>query len=165
MLSKFLLWWQFQPRPLDCFSVGSLGHSIHSIPIQYYSWTNGYRNASGDEICGSKLISHSRDAQPTDRIWPLPNVLHPAEDFWMNLNFIELLTILQLITIWNSSEGKSIKPQAINRQLNLKKSAFYDQLSKVQLIILCSAHECTQNNRLQPFAPKRLCTSVIQKLL
>jgi len=28
-----------------------------------------------------------------------------------NLNFIELLTILQLITIWNSSIGNYIKPQ------------------------------------------------------
>jgi len=31
----------------------------------------------------------------------------------MNLNFIELLTILQLITIRNSSDGNNIKPQAI----------------------------------------------------
>jgi len=31
----------------------------------------------------------------------------------MNLNFIELLTILQLITIQNSSDGKNIKLQAI----------------------------------------------------
>jgi len=30
----------------------------------------------------------------------------------MNLNFIELLTILQLITIQNSSDGNNIKPQA-----------------------------------------------------
>jgi len=31
----------------------------------------------------------------------------------MNLNFIELLTILQLITIWNSSDGNNSKRQAI----------------------------------------------------
>jgi len=31
----------------------------------------------------------------------------------MNLNFIELLTILQLITIRNSSDGKNIRLQAI----------------------------------------------------
>jgi len=33
----------------------------------------------------------------------------------MNLNFIELLTILQLIKIRNSSDGNNIKPQAIKR--------------------------------------------------
>jgi len=31
----------------------------------------------------------------------------------MNLNFIELLKLLQLITIQNSSDGDNIKPQAI----------------------------------------------------
>jgi len=31
----------------------------------------------------------------------------------MNLNFTELLTILQLITIRNSSDSNNIKPQAI----------------------------------------------------
>jgi len=30
----------------------------------------------------------------------------------MNLNFIELLTILQLITIRNSPDGNNFKPQA-----------------------------------------------------
>jgi len=30
----------------------------------------------------------------------------------MNLNLIELLTVLQLITIRNSSHGNNIKPQA-----------------------------------------------------
>jgi len=33
----------------------------------------------------------------------------------MNLNFIELLAILQLITIQNSPDGNNIKPQAIKR--------------------------------------------------
>jgi len=33
----------------------------------------------------------------------------------MNLNFIELLAILQLITIQNSSGGNNIKPQAIKK--------------------------------------------------
>jgi len=33
----------------------------------------------------------------------------------MNLNFIELLTIFQLFTIENSSDGNSIKPHAIKR--------------------------------------------------
>jgi len=31
----------------------------------------------------------------------------------MNLNFTELLTILQLTTIQNSSDGNNIKPQAM----------------------------------------------------
>ena len=35
------------------------------------------------------------------------------EILWMNLNFTELLTILQLITIRNSSDSNNIKPQAI----------------------------------------------------
>ena len=33
----------------------------------------------------------------------------------MNLNLIELLTILQLITIQNTSDGNNIKPQAMKR--------------------------------------------------
>jgi len=33
-----------------------------------------------------------------------------AEILGMNLDFIELLTILQLITIQNSSDGNNIKP-------------------------------------------------------
>jgi len=33
----------------------------------------------------------------------------------MNLNFIELLTIVQLITFGNSYDGSNIKPQAIKR--------------------------------------------------
>ena len=33
----------------------------------------------------------------------------------MNLNFIELLTILQLITIRNSSDGNNFKTQAMKR--------------------------------------------------
>ena len=35
-----------------------------------------------------------------------------TEILWINLNFIELLTILQVITIKNSSNGNNIKPQA-----------------------------------------------------
>ena len=34
---------------------------------------------------------------------------------WMKLNFIELLKILQLITIQNSSDGNNIKTQTITR--------------------------------------------------
>jgi len=38
-----------------------------------------------------------------------------TEILWINLNFIELLKILQLITIQNSSNGTDTKPQAIKR--------------------------------------------------
>ena len=38
-----------------------------------------------------------------------------AEILWMNLNFIELLTILQFITIRNNFDGNSTKPQAIKK--------------------------------------------------
>jgi len=35
----------------------------------------------------------------------------------MNLNLIEMLTIFQLITIRNSSDGNNIKPQATKRHV------------------------------------------------
>ena len=38
---------------------------------------------------------------------------------WMKLNFIELLAILQLITIRNSSDGNNIKPWAIKSLVKL----------------------------------------------
>ena len=38
----------------------------------------------------------------------------------MNLNLIELLTILQLIIIQNSSDGNNIKPQAIKRLVKFR---------------------------------------------
>jgi len=45
---------------------------------------------------------------------------------WTNLNIIELLTILQLITstIQNSSDGNNIKPQALKRLLNKEIRSF-----------------------------------------
>ena len=52
-----------------------------------------------------------------------------TEILWMNLNFIELLTILQLITIRNSSDGNNIKPQAIKGLAKfLKVSLLYSTL-------------------------------------
>jgi len=39
----------------------------------------------------------------------------------MNLNFIELLTIVQLITIRNSSDGHNIKPKTMTRLVKFKK--------------------------------------------
>ena len=43
----------------------------------------------------------------------------------MNLNFIELLAIVQLNTIQNSSDGNNIKPQAVRM---LVKFSFYSTL-------------------------------------
>src|SRR6218665_135862 len=45
-----------------------------------------------------------------------------------NLNFIELSTILQLITILDSSDGNNIKPQAIQTLFKYKKVGFYTTL-------------------------------------
>jgi len=42
----------------------------------------------------------------------------------MNLNFIDLLTILQLITIRNSSDSNNIKPQAIKGLVKQNKFGF-----------------------------------------
>ena len=65
----------------------------------------------------------------------------------MNLNFIELLTILQLITIRNSSDSNNIKPQAIKRLVKLNRFGFfYNRLLNVQLIIFSAALECTHNS-------------------
>ena len=72
----------------------------------------------------------------------------------MNLNFIELLTILQLITIRNSSDRNNIKPQAMKRLVKLNKFGFYNRLLKVQLIIFSAALECTKNSTLRPLAQK-----------
>jgi len=43
----------------------------------------------------------------------------------MNLNFLELLAILQLITIQNSSDSNNIKPQAIKRLVKLNQILFF----------------------------------------
>src|SRR6218665_688008 len=69
----------------------------------------------------------------------------------MNLNFIELLSILQLIAIQNSSNGNNTKPQAI---IGLVKFVFCTRLTKRQLIILSLILECTKKNTLRPLAQK-----------
>jgi len=51
-----------------------------------------------------------------------------TEILWVSLNFIELLLILQLITIRNSSNVNDIKPQAIKELVKWKKIGFYPQL-------------------------------------
>jgi len=76
------------------------------------------------------IIIYFRDAQPTacrldlapecviaglqSRLKNKRNLSWTTEILWMNLSFIELLTLLQLITIRNSSDGNDIKPQARN---------------------------------------------------
>jgi len=46
------------------------------------------------------------------------------EVVWLNLNFTELSTILQLFTIQNSFGGNNFKPQAIKGYLNKQKFIF-----------------------------------------
>ena len=103
---------------------------------------------------------YTRDAQPTARgTHPAPegvisgprsrlknnrNFSWMTEILRMNLNFIELLTILQLITIWNSSDSNNIKPQAIKGLVKQTNLVFYTRLLKIQLITLYSALECTK---------------------
>ena len=43
----------------------------------------------------------------------------------MNLNLIELLKILKLVPIRNSSDGNNIKPQAIKRLLKFKRKSVF----------------------------------------
>src|SRR6218665_1133786 len=64
----------------------------------------------------------------------------------MILNFIELLTILKLFAIRNSSDGNNIKPQEIKELAKYKKLVFYTRLSEVELLILTSALRCTKIN-------------------
>src|SRR6218665_1555689 len=66
----------------------------------------------------------------------------------MNLNFIELLAILQLITIQNSSDGNNIKPQAIRRLV--KFSFLYATLETSANNFVFG----TKNNTLRPLALK-----------
>jgi len=76
----------------------------------------------------------------------------------MALKFIELLTILQLITIRNNSDGKNSKPQAIKRLVKYF-LVFYTRLES-------SAHNfCIKNNTLRPLVQERLCTSDVNQPL
>src|SRR6218665_1046697 len=72
----------------------------------------------------------------------------------MNLNLIELLTILQLNTIRNSSDDNNIKPQAMKRLVKFLKFGYFTRLLKVKPIVLSSALECTKTNTLRPLAQK-----------
>jgi len=48
----------------------------------------------------------------------------------MNMNFIKLLTVLQLITIRNSSDSNNIKPQAIKEIVKQNKFGFLHSTSE-----------------------------------
>jgi len=52
---------------------------------------------------------------PCNRLKITRNFSRVTVILWMNLNFIKLLTILQLITIWNSSGGNNRKLQATKK--------------------------------------------------
>jgi len=56
---------------------------------------------------------------PRSRFKNTTNASWMTEILWMNLNFIELSAILQLIAIQSSSDGNSIKPQATKRLVKL----------------------------------------------
>jgi len=76
---------------------------------------------------------------------------------WINLNFIELLTVLQFITIWNISDVNNIKPQATKRLVKTILITFYEsfKLSKVQTIIILSlAFGGTKNKTCGPWSKK-----------
>jgi len=83
----------------------------------------------------------------------------------MNLHFIELLKILQLIIIRNNSEGKSIKTALIAKVSSheqykrlvkcIKIDFLYSTLKSSTHVVLFSALECTKNNTLRPLAQKR----------
>ena len=55
-------------------------------------------------------------SEPRSRLRNTTSFSWMTEILWMNLNFVELLTILQLIAIRNSSDGNNIKPQALEKQ-------------------------------------------------
>jgi len=82
------------------------------------------------------------------------------EILWINLNYIKLLTILQFITIRNSSNGSNIKPQATKRLVKqilfliFLYSSFSSDLKFISHIILYSALEYTNDNTLRPLAQK-----------
>ena len=62
---------------------------------------------------------------PRSRLKNIRNVSWITEILWMNLNFIELLAILQLITIQNNSDGNYIKPQAVKRLVKFNPIPFF----------------------------------------
>jgi len=55
---------------------------------------------------------------PQSRSKNTRNFSRMTDILWMNLNFIKLLAILQIIAIRNSSDGNNIKPQAIKGYLD-----------------------------------------------
>jgi len=71
----------------------------------------------------------------------------------MNLNFVELLAILQLITIQNSSDGYTIKPQAI-KSLVKKTNRFLQMTLKNSARNFVFSPQVHKNYTLRPLAQK-----------
>src|SRR6218665_139774 len=73
----------------------------------------------------------------------------------MDLNFIDLLIILQHIAIRNSPDSNNIKPQAIKGLVKQNKFGFLHSTPKNSAYNnLSSALECTKNGTLRPLAQK-----------
>ena len=78
-----------------------------------------------------------------------------TEILWMNLNLIELLTILQFITIRNNFDGNNIKPQAIKRLVKHKCSPLTPPQAAHWVQGTCSCPSLVLPNRSGPFLPYR----------
>jgi len=63
--------------------------------------------------------------QPLEKVKKYKKLLLNDGDFMNKLKLIELLTILQLTTIQNSSNGNNIKPQAIKRLVISTQNRFF----------------------------------------
>ena len=77
--------------------------------IVEYDWMKQGCTACGPDPAPERVISG-----PRSRLKSWRNFLWMMEILW-KVNFLEQSTILQLITIWNSSDSINIKPQASNR--------------------------------------------------
>jgi len=84
----------------------------------------------------------------------------------MNLNLIELLTILQLITIRNSSDSNNIKPQAIKGLVKQNKFGFLHSTpeNSAYNFFLRPSNALKLVRISVTLGPKRLCTSALNSL-
>src|SRR6218665_225222 len=72
----------------------------------------------------------------------------------INLNFIELLAIIKIITIQNTLMATISNHKQQKGQLNKKVLVFYTRLEKVQIIILSSALEALKFIHCGPWLKK-----------
>ena len=88
------------------------------------------------------------------------------EILWKDLNFIDLLTILQLIAIRNSSDSNNIKPQAIKGLVKQNRFGFlYSTPENSAYTNYSSALECTKNSTLRPLAQKDCALYIITRFI